>query len=391
MSHGHLSIASMDEESSAILKGTDDATSDDQLGNELLLFEPMTVGDLELKHRVVMCPLTRCRADAGGVHSELAVEYYKQRASDGGLLITEGTIISQEAGGQSNVPGIYSFEQIEAWKRVTAAVHEKGGFIFSQLWALGRVADPAVVPNGKVYAPSDIPFTTNANNGPGCTNLTVMSERDLDRFVEAYVDAARGAMETGFDGVEVHAANGYLLDQFLQTNTNTRSDNYGGSPANRIRLIIRVLDSISAVVPPSKIGIRISPFSTYQGMKMSPTTEIAQAFQHLLREVLSRWELAYVHIIRGNGDEDEDRESLEKLKEVIRGSRRMNTRIILAGEFDPAQAREEVRKNPFDELVAFGRYFIANPDLPYRIRHQLALSEWDETTFYTHSAEGYIE
>ncbi|WVF67805.1 hypothetical protein IAT40_002566 [Kwoniella sp. CBS 6097] len=359
-----------------------------EAGNERL-FQSIGLGALQLKHRVVMCPLTRCRADEAGVHSDLAVEYYKQRASAGGLLVTEGTIISAEAGGQSNVPGVYSPVQIDAWKRVTSAVHNKGGFIFCQLWALGRVADSAVVPNGKVYAPSDVTFEKNANNGPGCTNLSVMSEGDIDRFVGSYVGAAKGAVEAGFDGVELHAANGYLLDQFLQTNTNTRTDAYGGSPANRVRLILRILESISSIIPPSKIGIRISPLSTYQGMRMSPL-DLKATYTYLLEDITSKWDLAYVHIIRGEEESsDEDRQGLEILRKTVRDSGR-TTKIIIAGNFDPAQARDQVSENE-DELVAFGRYFIANPDLPYRIKNHLPLSTWDDAMFYTHSAKGYIE
>ncbi|WRT70934.1 uncharacterized protein IL334_007933 [Kwoniella shivajii] len=343
------------------------------------LFTPIRIGDIQLDHRIVMCPLTRHRASQQGVHGELGKTYYGQRATKGGLIITEGTIVSQEAGGEANVPGIYSDEQVEAWKEITKNVHDKEGKIVCQLWSLGRVADPSLVE--KVYSPNNIPYMST-ERGPHMPALTVMTEDDIKRFVNSYKEAARNAVRAGFDGVEIHAANGYLIDQFLQTNSNTREDSYGGSLLDRSRFLFQIIESVISVIEENKVGIRLSPYSTFQGMRMINPLE---TFLPLLEGIMNKHpNLAYIHVIEGDQSGDDTKE----LRQVVM-SKGNGTGYISAGGYQVDQARKVV--NQHGGMIGFGRYFISNPDLPARIQSDLPLSEWDESTFYTNSAEGYIE
>ncbi|WWC64977.1 uncharacterized protein I303_107591 [Kwoniella dejecticola CBS 10117] len=377
----------------------DSVTHTENEGEEDLgegLFDPIRMGDIHLKHRIVMCPLTRHRADERGVHRKgLGEVYYEQRASDGGLIITEGTVVAHEAGGEANVPGIYSAEQVDGWKSMTDKVHAKGGKIVCQLWALGRVADPSLV--DIVYAPSKIPLIPPSPDNPSSapdsesgkfekskaeSKLKEMTQKDIDRFVAHFKQAARNAVKAGFDGIEVHAANGYLIDQFIQTNSNNRTDAYGGpSPLHRIQFLLDILESVSAVIPISRVGLRISPYSDFQGMRMVRPLD---TFVPLLEEVLTRYpDLAYVHIIKGGEGDD-----IQPLRNVVSDLGR-GTGVIVAGEYTPDKARRVVREK--GGAVGFGRYFISNPDLPFRIANNLPLNEWDEDTFYTTEAEGYTE
>ncbi|KAK8850756.1 hypothetical protein IAR55_004676 [Kwoniella newhampshirensis] len=354
------------------------------------LFTPVKVGDMNLKHRIVMAPLTRLRASKpDAVPSPWAVDYYTQRASDGGLLISEGTFISEELKGYDNVPGIYTPEQIEAWKKVTAGVHSKGGYIFLQLWVLGRVADPSV--NPKVYAPG-----TLADNSPGphkdpshVPKLTVVEEEDMDRFVGYYQQAAKNAIEAGFDGVEVHGANGYLLDQFLQSGANNRTDKYGGSLENRFRFPLRVLNAVVDAVGPSRVGIRMSPFSEFQGMREKDVLSVFVPWTKAI--VAAQPKLAYIHSVEGRGlgtpeEEYYQEDKLDKIREVVEEA---GIQFIAAGGYNAETAIKHGEET--NDLVTFGRFFISNPDLPNRVRNGWPLKKYNRDTFYTPTAEGYID
>ncbi|WVQ86213.1 hypothetical protein IAT38_008381 [Cryptococcus sp. DSM 104549] len=345
------------------------------------LFQNTSVGDVDLAHRVVLAPLTRRRADAEGVLGWLGEEYYRQRASHGGLLITEATLVAEEAGGQAWVPGIWSDEQIAAWRNITDAVHEKDGKIFCQLWALGRVASPDLAPDSVVYAPSPLPYVHYNGEHLDPSQLTVMSEKDIDRFVEHFARAGKNALEAGFDGVEIHGANGYLIDQFLQTTSNNRTDAYGGSVVNRSRFLNRIITALSEHIPLSRVGLRLSPYSTYQGMGMPEPLDTFIPVVESLAE--SYPELAYIHFIEGEGPDD-----LRQLRDLVKKGKG-DTKVIVASGYGPKSALEHAAK--YDDLVAFGRWFISNPDLPERIKEGHPLSEWDASTFYTRGPKGYIE
>ncbi|VTO81575.1 unnamed protein product [Fusarium graminearum] len=320
------------------------------------LFTPAKVGNVELKHRVVLAPLTRLRADkTTAVPADFAAEYYAQRSSDGGLLVSEGTFIAEEAGGMSRVPGLYSQEQIAAWKAITDAVHAKGGYIFCQLWALGRVANPNVVPN--IWSAGSKPF--EAKGAASLPKLTTMTEADIDRFVGHYRQAALNAIEAGFDGVELHGANGYLIDQFLQTNSNDRTDSYGGSLENRFRFPLRVLNAVCDAIGPERVGIRMSPFSRFQGMREADPLSVFVPWAKAI--VKAQPSLAFIHAveprIEGGSDSPDSHlktdDTLSPVRDVVSSS---NVKFIVAGGFTPETAVKHA--NQTDDLVGFGRYFI---------------------------------
>ncbi|TXT10527.1 hypothetical protein VHUM_02032 [Vanrija humicola] len=355
------------------------------------LFQPIKAGSLALKHRVVLAPLTRKRADVQtAVPNDLSAEYYAQRATDGGLLISEATFIAAEAGGLSGVPGIYSPQQIAKWKETTDAVHKKGGVIFLQLWAHGRVADPKLVPI--VWAVSaNKPFTKPGGTPPA---LTELGTADIDRFVAHYRQAALNAIEAGFDGVEIHGANGYLIDQFLQPVSNDRTDEYGGTLENRLRFPLRVLNAVAEAIGPERVGIRASPFGEAQGMRgdANPLDTFTPWFKAIVR---AQPNLAYVHAVapRVSGVSDvaqslvdERGDSLDSLRAIVQAA---GIAFISAGGSTPARALAEAEKD--GDLIAFGRYFISNPDLPARIENGWDLNPYNRKTFYTRGAEGYTK
>ncbi|TYJ51413.1 hypothetical protein B9479_008016 [Cryptococcus floricola] len=380
------------------------------------LLSPTMVGSLDLKHRVVMAPMTRNRASEEGIISEYGATYYEQRATDGGLQIAEGTIIAPEAGGLANVPGIWNAQQVDAWKQVTEKVHAKGGSIVCQLWALGRVANPALAP--KVYAPSDIPSSN------GSQDLTVMSETDIDRFVEHYRKAAVNAVEAGFDGVEVHmSAHPFFPTPHciskahpspsllpppvlwqIQNTSNHRTPPSPYTPHAHL-LPLRILQTISSTLPSINLGFRISPWSAFQDM-LEP--EPVGTFGGLVGRVLGEIPgLAYVHVVRpekrGGG---EDGLGLEAIREIVR-EKGKGTAFIVAGGYGPESAQHHTKDT--SDLVAFGRSFIcppsfvveseadgsetkkANPDLVRRIDNDYPLAAYDPDTFYSQGLEGYID
>jgi NADPH2 dehydrogenase len=380
-----------------------------------------------------MAPLTRYRADDKHVHGELGLKYYEQRASvPGTLLITEATFIAERAGGDDNVPGIWSDEQVEGWKKIVTAVHAKGSFIYLQLWALGRTAIRDMLPkqydivsSGNLPAPpSSLTGSKDAYSHTDGTTPRPLTVAEIDEYVETYVQAARNAIRAGFDGVEVHSANGYLPDQFLQLAANNRTDSYGGSAQNRIRFTTRIVQSIASEIGADRVAVRLSPYERFNGMYTGPRDAL-ETFSLLIR-TLAPLGLAYLHLteprVSGllqacvdggyglkesiewaaglwfgrDGAEEDVREALgvEKLPEV-EGTPASTNALVVAGGYTPetAAARaEEAEKKGERVVIAFGRYFISNPDLPARIINGLPLAKYDRPSFYNRkSPEGYID
>ncbi|KAJ2920730.1 hypothetical protein H1R20_g16366, partial [Candolleomyces eurysporus] len=363
------------------------------------LFSPVKVGNVHLEHRVVLAPLTRMRASSGD-HVPLpsmVKEYYSQRSLvPGTLLITEATFIAREAGGMPLVPGIWSSEQIQAWKEITSAVHANRSFIFLQLWALGRTARPDLLAKEGGYecvAPSSIPLSDRSADTPAPRSLTVA---EIDKYVELYAQAARNAVDAGFDGVEVHGANGYLVDQFLQDVSNTRTDEYGGSIENRSRFGLRVMDAIANAIGEERTAIRLSPWARYQDMKMK---EPVPQFSHFVSTLASSHpNLAYLHVTEA--PPVEERLDVKDLAEIPEESNDFLRKIWSPRPFISCagytrQTALDVSKSKGD-LIAFGRPFISNPDLPFRLKHDIPLAKYYELTFYITSdnpgsEKGYID
>ncbi|KAI1477256.1 FMN-linked oxidoreductase [Daldinia eschscholtzii] len=351
------------------------------------LFQPLKVGNATLQHRLIMAPLTRYRANAEHVPLPFVKEYYEQRASvPGTLLITEGTFITKKAGGYRNVPGIWSKEQIAAWKNVTDAVHAKGSYIYLQLWGLGRTANPDVLKasGAELVGPSAIPY---GEGKPIPRELTIDEIRSL---VADYAQAARNAVEAGFDGVEIHGANGYLIDQFIQDVSNQRQDQYGGSIENRARFALEVASAIVEAIGAEKVGLRISPWSTFQGMRMeNPVPQ----FTYLVQE-LKRLRLSYLHVVQSSGiDENTTLEATERIAFVVDTWDNTSPVLIAGGlRSDIAKKIADERFKDKEVALVFGRYFISTPDLPFRIKKGLPLASYNRDTFYIpESKEGYID
>ncbi|KDQ53947.1 hypothetical protein JAAARDRAFT_197051 [Jaapia argillacea MUCL 33604] len=355
------------------------------------LFQPIEVGGKRLSHRVVLAPLSRRRANVAHVHGDLAVEYYSQRGSTPGtLLISESTEVAAKASGSANVPGIWSEEQVKAWRRVTDAVHAKGSFIVCQLRAQGRVSDPSVLaaedPNFPYVSASDVKLTQR----PFPPRPLSISE--IQEYIQLFTTAATNAMKAGFDGVEVHAANGYLIDQFLQDVTNRRKDEYGGSIENRCRFGLEVVDAVVKVVGAQKTGIRLSPWETFNvldslEMRME---DPKPTFSHLVTKIRDLHPgFGYIHVVEPQVSGIFDREakpgeSNDFLREIW-GTRP----FISAGGYSRDLAMDIADKT--GNLIAFGRFFISNPDLPTRLEKGLELAPYDRKTFYTQTAEGYVD
>ncbi|KAG2171911.1 hypothetical protein INT43_001387 [Umbelopsis isabellina] len=344
------------------------------------LFKPIQLGNKTLKHRVAMAPLTRFRADDDHVPTDLSKTYYEQRASDGGLIITEATFISEQAGHYPNVPGIWSNDQIKAWKKITDAVHVKGGIIYLQLWHLGR-ADG--VPN---VSASAIALPTAEGKEPNVPRALETSE--IPQIVDQYKQAALNSIEAGFDGVVIHSANGYFLDQFLQSNSNKRTDKYGGSAENRARIVLETIEAVSNAVGQERTAIRFSPYSHFQDMHDANPVE---TFSLLTQAVQDRFpNLAYLHFVepRISGDSDAEHDSAQSLKpfhDIWKGV------FLRAGGLTLESAIAAAEKNE-KEVLVFGRAFLANPDLPLRFKNGWELNQYKRDTFYANkSPVGYID
>lgn len=354
------------------------------------LYSPIALGAIPLSHRIVQAPLTRLRSQQpGDVPGELMAMHYGQRASKGGLQIAEATPVSVVGRGYLGAPGIYSDAQVTGWRKVTDAVHAKDGRIFLQLWHVGRQSHVDMTGGVPPAAPSALPFESVVYTKDGWVPVSPARALETDEIpgiVDEFRQGAIRAKAAGFDGVEVHGANGYLIDQFIQDGSNRRTDRYGGSIENRARLLIEIVEAVSAVWGADRVGVRLGPSGTYGAMHDS---DPAAAFGHIAK-ALDRFGLAYLHIIepRVVGGEVPDEAAAPVAAAQIRGSFR--GLIIAAGGFDRAQAQAIIERGDAD-LVAFGRSFSSNPDLPDRLRRNLPLTPYDRSTFWGRDERGYTD
>ncbi|KAK1232842.1 hypothetical protein PQX77_004008 [Marasmius sp. AFHP31] len=352
------------------------------------LFQPIKLGDVTLGNRVVLAPLTRLRADKDHVpHTALVKEYYSQRGSEPGtLLISEATFIHPRAGGYNHVPGIWSDAQIDAWKEIVDGVHEKGSYIYLQLWALGRAAHPEQLqsedPSYAYVSASDVQFSERE----ACPRPLTVEE--IKEYAQYYADAAKNAIhKAGFDGVEVHGANGYLIEQFLKEASNRRTDAYGGSAENRARFALEMVDAVVKAVGPRKTGLRLSPWNTFQE---TTDKDPVPTYSYLVKELKKAHPtLAYIHVVDprvdGVTNVDPGNRSNEFIRELwTKGpggdEAEDGRRLISAGNYDLKSGTELADTK--GDLVAYGRLFISNPDLPYRLQHSIPLTPYDRSTFY---------
>ena len=334
-----------------------------------------------------MAPLTRCRAEGANVPTDLMAEYYAQRAT-AGLIIAEATTVSPRGHGYPNTPGIYSEEQVAGWQKVTQAVHAKGGKIFLQLWHVGRISHPAYQPNGELpVAPSAIKPAGKLWTGTEMADYVTpraLRTDEMPGIVAEYVKGARLAKAAGFDGVEIHNANGYLLDQFLRDGTNQRADGYGGSVENRARLTLEVTSAVVSIWGSDRVGIRLSPGGVFNDMR---DANPQRTFSYVLGE-LSKLELAYAHVTRVTAQDiahgAKGGVGPKELRHCFNGV------LITAGGFDRAQAEQAINEG-WADAIAFGVPFLANPDLPHRLAQKLGLNPPDESTFYAAGAKGYTD
>ncbi|QJY38123.1 alkene reductase (plasmid) [Vibrio europaeus] len=355
------------------------------------LFEAVQLPELALKNRVVMAPMTRARtSQPGNVPNRLMATYYAQRAG-AGLIISEATQISDDSQGYSFTPGVYTDEQVAGWRAVTQAVKEQGAAMYCQLWHVGRVSHPTFQQGLAPLAPSALkPVDTQVwiadEQGEGhmvdCIEPRAMNQADIDRVVSDFASAAKRAMQAGFDGVEIHGGNGYLIDQFLRTNSNHRTDQYGGTRENRIRFLLDVVDAVSAAIGANNVGVRLAPFITFKDMNCP---DIVPTILAASKQLQAR-EIAYLHLSEADWDD----------APVIPDSFRIALRecfthpIIVAGSYTQARA-DEILEKGYADLVAFGRPFVSNPDLVTRLKHQHALAELDGTTLFGGDERGYTD
>ncbi|HEY8119243.1 MAG TPA: alkene reductase [Methylophilaceae bacterium] len=348
------------------------------------LFTPIKIGSIELRNRIVMAPLTRNRAGEGNVPQDMNVTYYEQRAS-AGLIVTEATPISEMGHGYPATPGIHSKAQIAGWKKVVNAVHRKGGKIVLQLWHVGRISHPSLLPNNALpVAPSALKPAGQAFTYQGLQDFVTpraLAAEELPGIIQEYIQATKNALEAGFDGVEIHAANGYLLDQFLRDSTNKRTDSYGGDIINRARLLLEVVQNVVAIAGANRVGVRISPLNPFNDISDSDPQAL---FNHVAR-VLSPFGLAYLHVVEGgtHGISTPPFDFVE-LRKQFQGAYMANL------SYDKARANAALAAGNVD-LVAFGVPFIANPDLVERFAKDAPLNQPDQATFYGGSEKGYID
>ena len=353
------------------------------------IFDSHNLKGLQLRNRIVMAPMTRSRADnKDNVATELIAEYYKQRAS-AGLIITEGTFISPEAVGYINVPAIYSKEQIEGWKLTTKAVHEEGGSIFAQLWHTGAISHPDLQNGNKPLGPSAINPKQQVFTFEGfkeTVEARAMTIADIKRTVNDFKQAALNAFEAGFDGVEIHSANGFLLQQFLHKNSNRRTDEYGGSIENRTRIIFEILDELKTEVDLSKVGIRFNP-SVHGIMGIEVDDETTDLYNYVVNR-LNDYQLAYIHLTEPFTDVSKVELAI---KEVAKHFRKFYKGTIITNVRYTKETANQVVASGNADLVAFGAPFIANPDLVERFKLDAPLNVPDSTTFYTPGEKGYTD
>ncbi len=340
------------------------------------LFSPVNLGTHTLQNRIVMAPMTRLRA-VDSIPNSVMATYYAQRAS-AGLIITECTMVSPLSNGYINCPGIYSQEQVKGWKQVTEAVHAKGGKIFLQLWHSGRVAHTSLLNGELPVAPSAIPGEGTLHTPIGKVTLETprpLEEREIPEIIEQFRQGAENAMDAGFDGVELHGAFGYLIDQFLQDGSNQRTDEYGGPIENRARFVLEVMAAVTSVWGGDKVGIKLSPSNTFYGMKDSDPKAL---FSYVI-EKLNSFNLAYIHLMEPNEIDLANRQVLNPVLPIFRPI--YQGTIITNGGYDRQKGNDIVCANDAD-LVSFGKLFISNPDLPQRFQLEADLNTPNPKTFY---------
>ncbi|CAN5925334.1 alkene reductase [soil metagenome] len=352
-----------------------------------LLFSPFKLGSTELSSRIVMAPMTRSRSP-GNVPDDLVATYYAQRAG-AGLILTEGTSPSPNGLGYARIPGLYSDAQVEGWKKTTKAVHDKGGHIFVQLMHTGRVGVKQNLPAGaRVVGPSAIAapgeMWTDAEGQQKFLPPEEMTAADIETAVREFGDAAAKAKLAGFDGVELHGANGYLIEQFLNVASNTRTDAYGGSVENRIRFALAAVDAVVAAVGASQTGIRISPYGVFNGSASDPDTD---AVYLALAKALDARKIAYIHFVdhTSMGAPPPKPELYAEIRKAFTGA------VILSGGYTTADAAEKALEEKRGDLVAFARAFLANPTLPEKLKTGAKLNDPDMETFYTPGPKGYTD
>lgn len=358
------------------------------------LFQPLTLGAIRLAHRVVMAPLTRLRSrQPGNIPHELNATYYGQRATRGGLIIAEATDISPQARGYPGAPGVYSQEQVAGWRLVTDAVHAKGGFIFDQIWHTGRISHSSMQPDGALpVAPSAIAangkhMTVNFESAPFETPRA-LETAEIAGIVADFKKAAENARAAGFDGVEVHGANGYLINQFLHDGSNRRTDQYGGGIENRARFLLEIVDEVVTVMGADRVGVRLSPW----GRNNSQVDSDPLALYSFVCAELGKRGLAYLHLVEPRADQSSDVNALDANAPDAAATfkAKFGGALIAAGGFTAETGAEAVAFGKAD-AIAFGRLFIANPDLPERFRRRAALNRYDRPTFYGGAAKGYTD
>ncbi|ORX55156.1 FMN-linked oxidoreductase [Hesseltinella vesiculosa] len=337
------------------------------------LFTPLKVGKLALQHRLAMSPMTRNRATIQADPTDMMAEYYKQRATKGGLLITEAVGISATAGGYPNTPGLFTDAQVQKWKTVTDAVHQQGGFIFAQLWHLGRTTFSALT-GSQIVSASDIPLNGISPAGAPYETPRPLTQSEIKSIAADFAQAAENAIASGFDGVEIHGANGYLVDQFINSSSNNRTDEYGGNKENRARFAMEVTDAVVNKIGAEKTAIRLSPYGEFQDMD---DEDRVGTFSHVVKQLQDNHpNLAYIHLVEARLDQDRSW-TLAPFRAAWKGP------IIAAGNYteDYKTAYAETEKHD-NTLIAIGRAFLANPDLVERVRNHWPLNDYDRNTFY---------
>ena len=360
------------------------------------LFSPLQIGPYQLKHRVVLAPLTRMRATRPSLAPRpLNAEYYAQRATPGGLLIAEASPVTASGFGNPGVPGIYSEQQIAGWREVVDAVHARGGIIFLQLWHVGRVSHSSLQPGGAlpvapsaVAIPADLKTSTADGKLVSYETPRALETSEIRGLIEAYRQGAANALKAGFDGVEIHGANGYLIEQFLQSHTNLRTDQYGGSIENRTRFLIEVTKAVIEVWGADRVGVRLSPYGVANG---SGEAEPMPLYSHVVTS-LDSLGLAYLHFIEprssGAGRAEVNHQNVPSAMVLFRPLWR--GKLITAGGFSGEAANAAIAEGHAD-AIAFGRIYISNPDLPRRLAHGFPLTPYNRATFYGGEAAGYTD
>ncbi|KAL0082510.1 12-oxo-phytodienoic acid-like protein [Phycomyces blakesleeanus] len=361
------------------------------------LFTPIKVGRLLLSHRVVHSPLTRRRADADHVPVPLMIEYHQQRASEGGLIIAEGTLISEDCGGYPFAPGIYNDKQIEKWRDITDAVHDKKGFIYLQLLHFGRASASAFIPGNKIpVSPSAIAISDKNGVGEDYEVPRALETEEISQIIQTFVEASKNAISAGFDGVEIHGANGFLIDQFINSSSNLRTDKYGGSIENRARFVLEVVENVTKAIGEDRTGVRFSPWSGFQDMEDDTPYETWGYIVNQFQE--KHPNLAYIHFIEPRDDylpgynpevdrtEILENDTIEPFRKAWKGP------FITAGGYTTTPKRAfETTERLENTLIGFGRTFIANPDLVLRLKNDWPLNKYDRSTFYEGGSVGYTD